>query len=178
MTIIGLWPLFKSTQVEMMVMRTTNRTQVMRLIQFKALSFDCYGTLIDWESGIVEALRPLITRAAVHLRQDEILEIFARYESPVQQENPEALYPEILGRIYEHFAADFGVPPDPLEKERFSYSVKNWPAFADSADALRYLKSYYKLVILSNIDRYTFRATNEQLAVEFDHIYTAQDIGS
>jgi 2-haloalkanoic acid dehalogenase type II len=150
----------------------------MRLTQFKALSFDCYGTLIDWESGIVTALQPLVARSGVHLTQDDVLEIFARHESPAQQESPGALYPEILAKVYDRIAQDWGMEADRGEKERFISSVSAWPAFSDSQKALQYLKSHYKLVILSNIDRQTFAASNERLAVKFDHIYTAQDIGS
>jgi 2-haloacid dehalogenase len=150
----------------------------MRLSGFKALSFDCYGTLIDWESGIVAALQPLLARAAVPPTQSDVLEQFGRYESPAQKSSPRATYPEILGRIYESLAADWGVPSDPIEKENFSLSVKNWPKFEDTTNALSYLKEHYKLVILSNIDRQTFRRTNQSLGIDFDFIYTAQDIGS
>jgi len=153
-------------------------TLLMRLTEFKALSFDCYGTLIDWESGIVAALQPLVARSGVHLTQDDVLETFGRHESPQQQKMPDALYPEILAEVYEHIAADWGVKTDASEKERFCHSVTEWPAFPDSAKALQYLKAHYKLVILSNIDHKTFVPSNEKLAVEFDHVYTAQDVGS
>ncbi|WP_017128922.1 haloacid dehalogenase type II [Pseudomonas gingeri] len=151
---------------------------MMKLTDFKALTFDCYGTLIDWESGIVNALQPVVKRSGKALTRDQILEVFGRHESPQQSLTPDALYPDILRLVYDRIAKELGVEPDAAEREAFGTSVKDWPAFPDSVEALRYLKKHYKLVILSNIDRNEFKLSNAKLGVEFDHIITAQDVGS
>ena len=150
----------------------------MQLTDFKVLSFDCYGTLIDWETGIIEALQPLLTRSGRRLSRDEVLESFARHEAAQQSETPSMLYSELLGVVHSRIAMDWDVEPSAQESETFGNSIRNWPAFADSSAALQYLKQHYKLVILSNVDRESFKTSNEQLQVKFDHIFTAQDIGS
>lgn len=149
----------------------------MKLTDFKALTFDCYGTLIDWESGMVAGLAPLTARVP-GLTRDQILETHARHESEQQAQTPWKLYPEILSIVYKRIAEEWGVPASWAECQVYGDSVKNWPAFPDSAEALHYLKQHYKLVILSNVDNGSFAASNAKLEVEFDAIYTAQDIGS
>jgi 2-haloacid dehalogenase len=150
----------------------------MRLSDFSVLTFDCYGTLIDWETGISEALAPWLVRAGVSLGRDQILEAFAELESAQQAATPGMRYPELLAKVHLGLAERFGVAPDPEAAEKFGASVGNWPAFADSADALAYLKQHYRLVILSNVDRASFARSNARLGVTFDAIYTAEDIGS
>ncbi|CAM3832579.1 S-(-)-azetidine-2-carboxylate hydrolase [Pseudomonas reidholzensis] len=150
----------------------------MQLTDFKALTFDCYGTLIDWETGIVNALQPLAKRTGKTFTSDELLEVFGRNESPQQTETPGALYQDILRAVYDRIAKEWGLEADAAEREEFGTSVKNWPAFPDTVEALQYLKKHYKLVILSNIDRNEFKLSNAKLGVEFDHIITAQDVGS
>lgn len=150
----------------------------MKLTDFTALTFDCYGTLIDWETGIVNALQPLAKRTGKNFTADQLLEIFGRHESPQQSETPEALYPDILRAVYDRIANEWGLETIVAEREAFGTSVKDWPAFPDSVEALKYLKQHYKLVILSNIDRNEFKLSNAKLGVEFDHIITAQDVGS
>jgi 2-haloacid dehalogenase len=150
----------------------------MRLSDFSVLTFDCYGTLMDWETGIGEALAPWLVRAGVGLSRDQILEAFAELESAQQVATPSLRYPELLAKVHRALAERFGVAPDPKAAERFGASVGNWPAFADSAGALAYLKQHYRLVILSNVDRASFAQSNPKLGVTFDAIYTAEDIGS
>jgi 2-haloacid dehalogenase len=150
----------------------------MQLTDFKVLTFDCYGTLIDWEPGIWEAVQPLLTRSGKTLERDQVLETFARHEAAQESETPSMIYSELLGVVHGRMAKDWGVAPSPEEGEAFGHSIQNWPAFADSPGALQYLKSHYKLVILSNVDRQSFQASNARLQVEFDYIFTAQDIGS
>jgi 2-haloacid dehalogenase len=150
----------------------------MRLSDFSVLTFDCYGTLIDWETGIGEALAPWLVRGGVSLGRDQILEAFAELESAQQVATPSLRYPELLAKVHVGLAERFGVAPDPKAAERFGASVGNWPAFADSASALAYLKQHYRLVILSNVDRASFAQSNPKLGVAFDAIYTAEDIGS
>lgn len=150
----------------------------MQLGDFKALSFDCYGTLIDWESGMVAALRELTSRSRTPLTRDQILEAHARHESQQQAQTPGKLYRDLLPIVYKRLAEEWDVPVTNAECEAYGTSVRNWPAFVDSASALHYLKKFYKLIILSNVDNRTFAFSNEKLEVQFDAIYSAEDIGS
>ena len=150
----------------------------MQLTDFDVLTFDCYGTLIDWESGMSQGLAPLTDQLGAELSRDEILATHARHESTQQARTPGKLYPEILSIVYKRMAEEWGIAVSWDECLRYGQSVKDWPAFPDSPDALAYLKEHYKLVILSNVDNASFAASNQKLGVTFDAIYTAQDIGS
>lgn len=150
----------------------------MRLTDFTTLSFDCYGTLIDWETGLIRALQPLRSRAARSLSDDELLQAFARYEAAQQRATPAMPYSELLAVVHGRLCEELGAAPDADEARRFGASVGAWPAFPDTVEALRYLKQHFRLVILSNVDRASFAVTNQMLGVDFDQVYTAQDIGS
>ncbi len=153
-------------------------TREVRLTDFDVLAFDCYGTLIDWEGGIQSGLQPLLARVAAPLGRDAALQLFAREESAQQAETPAMIYSELLRIVHGRIARALGVEDDEAEAKAFGASVPAWPAFPDSAEALAYLKQHYKLVILSNVDRESFRGSNARLGVAFDAVYTAQDIGS
>jgi len=150
----------------------------MKLSDFKVLTFDCYGTLIDWESGIFNALEPLRKKGASDKTRDQVLENYAQHESAQEEETPAMAYSLLLAVVYKRLAKEWGVAVTDEEANVFGASVPDWPEFADSVEALRYLKKHYKLVILSNVDRLSFRSSNARLQVVFDAIYTAQDIGS
>ena len=150
----------------------------MKLSDFKALTFDCYGTLIDWESGMVEALKSLTAKVGTELTRNQILEAHARHESSQQLQTPAKRYSELLAIVYRRLAEEWGASVSWEECLAYGNSVPDWPAFHDSAGALQYLKKHYKLVILSNVDNQSFAASNKKLQVEFDAIYTAEDVGS
>jgi 2-haloalkanoic acid dehalogenase type II len=150
----------------------------MRLTDFKVLTFDCYGTLIDWETGIVNALRPLLRTSPVERSREDVLTSFARHETAQEAETPGMVYSELLARVHRRLAEEWGLPASEADHRAFGSSVGDWPAFADSAAALAYLKQFYKLVILSNVDRNSFAESSKRLAVAFDAVYTAEDIGS
>ncbi len=150
----------------------------MRLTDFKVLTFDCYGTLIDWESGMFDALRPLVARTGLPLSRDEVLAAHARHESTQQLTTPGKLYSQLLAVVYKRLAEDWGVPVDWDECLAYGRSIRDWPAFADTAAALRYLKQHFKLAILSNVDNDSFSFSNRRLEVAFDAVFTAEDIGS
>ncbi|MBM3519191.1 MAG: haloacid dehalogenase type II [Alphaproteobacteria bacterium] len=150
----------------------------MRLSDFKALTFDCYGTLIDWESGMFEALKPLTSRVSPALSRDQVLEAHARHESSQQLSTPAMIYSELLAVVYKRLAEEWNVPAPWEECRAYGTSIKDWPAFPDSAEALAYLKTHYRLCILSNVDNASFAHSNRRLKIAFDAIYTAQDIGS
>ena len=150
----------------------------MKLTDFKALTFDVYGTLIDWESGMVEALQALAARVDRPLSRDEILEAHARHESSQQKYTPAKKYSELLQIVYKRLAEEWGVPFTREECVEYGESVKKWPAFPDSEGALQYLKKHYKLIVLTNTDNDSFAASNRKLGVDFDGSYTAEDVGS
>jgi putative hydrolase of the HAD superfamily len=150
----------------------------MDLAGIRALSFDCYGTLIDWESGIATALRPWAERTAVGLGREELLAHFGAVETIVESEQPALLYPLVLAESLRRMAANLEVDVTDQETTEFGASVPDWPAFPDSADALSRLKERYKLIILSNVDRASFARSNEKLGVAFDLIITAEDVGA
>jgi 2-haloacid dehalogenase len=149
-----------------------------QLSAFQVLTFDCYGTLIDWETGIYGALAPWLEAQGVRVGRDELLAAFAAAEAPQHHAMPDLRYPELLARVHGAVAQRFGVAVDPSAAQAFGGSVPEWPAFPDSAEALVYLKRHYRLVILSNIDRASFAHSARKLGVEFDAVYTAEDIGS
>jgi 2-haloalkanoic acid dehalogenase type II len=149
-----------------------------KLSDFKVLTFDCYGTLIDWESGMVAALSPLTDRLQPALTRNEILEAHGRIEAMQQLATPGKPYRELLAIVYKRLAEHWGIAASWQECLTYGHSVANWPAFADTVEALRYLKQHFALVILSNVDNESFAHSNARLGVTFDAIYTAEDIGS
>lgn len=150
----------------------------MKLTDFKALTFDVYGTLIDWESGMIEGLKGLTARVGRDLSRDEILEAHARHESSQQKYTPAKKYSELLQIVYKRLGEEWGVPFTREECIEYGESVKKWPAFPDSEGALQYLKKHYKLIVLTNTDNDSFKGSNDKLGVHFDGAYTAEDVGS
>lgn len=150
----------------------------MKLTDFKALTFDVYGTLIDWESGMVENLKGLTARVGRELSRDQILEAHARHESSQQRYTPAKKYSELLQIVYKRLAEEWGVTFTRDECIEYGESVKKWPAFPDSEGALQYLKKHYKLIVLTNTDNDSFKGSNDRLGVHFDGSYTAEDVGS
>ncbi len=150
----------------------------MKLSDFSTLTFDCYGTLIDWESGMVAGLAPLVASVSAELTRDRILEAHARHESYQQAQTPAMAYRDLLAIVYRRLAEEWGVSVSWEDCAAYGRSVADWPAFPDSREALAYLKDHYKLVILSNVDNASFAASNARLGVAFDAIYTAEDAGS
>ena len=145
--------------------------------RFEVLTFDCYGTLIDWESGIWDALRPILTSHRVGVSLDEALERYGTLESEAER-GPYRDYRTVLGTVLEGLGSRFGFTPTPAELQQFAASVKDWPAFPDSARALQALKSRYKLAIVSNIDDDLFAFSADRLQVPFDWVITAKQVQS
>ncbi|MEJ7749108.1 MAG: haloacid dehalogenase type II [Candidatus Limnocylindrales bacterium] len=145
--------------------------------RFEVLTFDCYGTLIDWEAGLLDAFRAVFSVHGVAIDSEETLARFAGYAAAAEA-GPYRRYREILAIGLRGVAADMGFEPTPDEVERFSASVADWPAFADSVAALRRLKTRFRLGVLTNCDDDLFAASNRRLAIDFDWIVTAQQVGS
>ncbi|MBL8702327.1 MAG: haloacid dehalogenase type II [Alphaproteobacteria bacterium] len=150
----------------------------MKLTDYAALSFDCYGTLIDWESGILAEIRPWLARYRQERSDDAILEAYGVVEAECEHRTPSRLYRDLLVDVHVALAKRWGLPADAAAARRFGDSVPRWPAFPDSAAALAKLKKRFKLIILSNVDRRSFAGSNKRLGVTFDAICTAEDIGS
>ena len=150
-----------------------------RLTDHSVLTFDCYGTLIDWETGIWDALQPLLAaNPTADPARRHVLDAFDRFEAAQQAATPTLPYPGVLECVHRSLAEDFSLATSAELDAAFGASVPSWPAFPDSADSLLYLATRFDLVILSNVDRAGFAASNARLGVDFDAIYTAEDIGS
>jgi 2-haloalkanoic acid dehalogenase type II len=150
----------------------------MNLDNYDALSFDCYGTLIDWETGISSVLAPWAREAGLDLTEEQLLVAYADNEERVERENPTALYPTILAECFRRVGASLGVEVSDEWADKLGNSVPSWPAFPDSHDALVSLGQNYKLIIVSNVHREGFAGSNSRLGVTFDKIITAEDVGA
>jgi 2-haloacid dehalogenase len=150
----------------------------MDLTDFEALSFDCYGTLIDWEAGLSAVLVPWARAHGLSLTEEQLLAGYSGTEAAVEAEHPADRYPDVLARSLRVLGAELGAEVSDEEEARLAGSVPDWPAFADSHDALLALGERFKLIILSNVDRASFAGSNARLGVEFASIITAQDVGS
>ena len=147
-------------------------------MKIKAISFDCYGTLIDWESGIVGALAAWTRRHGAALDRSELLAAFGEAEPQVQSAHPKMAYPEVLAQVARKIGQHFELPLTDAETASFGASIARWPPFPDTADALKRLQRRFRLAVLSNVDRGSFAATQEALGIEFDLVCTAEEIGS
>jgi 2-haloacid dehalogenase len=150
---------------------------VLPFADFDVLAFDCYGTLIDWETGLWEALRPILAQHHIAIATDEALALYGALESEVEH-GPYHAYRMVLRMALEGLGARLGFVPTETELQRFSASVADWPAFPDSAPALQALHTKYKLAVISNIDDDLFAASAQRLQVQFDWIVTAQQAQS
>ncbi len=146
--------------------------------RYSALSFDCYGTLIDWESGLAAILQPWAARSGISVSREGLLAAFGEAEARAEADHPSRLYPDILRRVLRSLAARFEVPEDHAAEDELAHSVGDWAPFPDTVEALRSLKKHYKLAILSNVDRASFARSNARLGVDFDLVITAQDVGT
>ena len=143
--------------------------------RFAVLSFDCYGTLIDWEAGLVTALREALPGSA--RTNDELLEEFARHEAEAERA-PYRPYREVLATGLRGIAAWERLPVTNDAVARFSESVRDWPAFPDSHEALEELHERYRLAVITNCDADLFAASQERLGIDFDWVITAEAAGA
>lgn len=140
----------------------------------KAISFDCYGTLIDWERGILTALKPWVDRFG----DRAVLAGFSACEPDIEHAHPTWPYRAVIQEVYRQMAIEFGMPADDGAALRFAVSVGTWPAFPDSVAALRRLARRFDLFILSNVDEKSISGTLALLDTPFAGVYTAEEIGS
>jgi 2-haloacid dehalogenase len=151
----------------------------LRLTDFDVLTFDMIGTLIDFETGVLQFARPRILRAAPAASDTEILECYARAQSAVRASEPALLFSDRLPRIWAEMARSYGVLARPEDEPIFVRSARQWPAFADSAGALFELKKYFRfLVVVTNGDRVSARTMAATLGSPFSEIITEEDMGA
>ena len=150
----------------------------MDLADFDALSFDCYGTLIDWEAGIIAVLGPWAQAQGLGLSDEALLAAYSGHEARAEAEHPADRYPLILARSFRDLGRELGANVTEEDAGRLAGSVPAWPPFSDSQAALAALAERYRLIILSNVDRDSFTGSNRRLGVSFISILTAEDIGS
>jgi 2-haloacid dehalogenase len=144
--------------------------------RFDVLTFDCYGTLIDWETGILAGLRAILAPHRVHAGDDDLLERYARAEAALEA-GGYLPYREVLARAAAEVCRGLGVTADPAALARFGGSVGDWPAFPDSAAALARLVTRFRLGVITNCDDDLFAASNRRLGVDFDPVVTAEQAG-
>lgn len=149
----------------------------MNFSRFTAISFDCYGTLIDWESGLLPTLRAVLNRHQQNPSDADILELYGDFEAEVET-GPYQSYRKVLESVVERFGERFGFKPAPDEVRALHQSVPSWRPFPDTITALQRLHKRHKLAVISNIDDDLFSETSKQLGVEFDFVITAQQARS
>jgi 2-haloacid dehalogenase/putative hydrolase of the HAD superfamily len=145
----------------------------------RVLTFDCYGTLIDWETGILDLVRPWLAAAGrTDIPDDLVLSAFALHQARHQQVRPTLLYPEVLSRSWGDVQATFGLPDDAAQRAAFAASCGDWPPFPDTVAALRRLGARFALAILSNVDDASLARSLRLLEVPFLLTVTAERVGS
>ena len=142
---------------------------------FAALTFDCYGTLIDWETGILAALRTLLRAHAISLPESEVLESYARLEAEAEAGTYKP-YRKVLRSVVEGFGRTHGFAPTAAESRVLEESLPSWEPFPDTVTALQALASRHALVVLSNVDDDLFASTAAKLSVSFTTVITAQQV--
>ncbi|MBD2070803.1 haloacid dehalogenase type II [Leptolyngbya sp. FACHB-671] len=140
--------------------------------QYEALTFDCYGTIINWEQGILEAIKPVLAAYQFEIDDSQILELFAQLEGEIEAGEYQS-YRSVLGQVMQQFGEKLGFAPTSDQLNCLADSIQNWQPFPDSIDALKRLKQQFKLVIISNIDDDLFAFTAKRLGVPFDFVITA-----
>jgi 2-haloacid dehalogenase len=146
--------------------------------KYRALSFDCYGTLIDWERGIEELASRWSAALDPRSSKGRLLTTFAAHQARFQQVRPALTYSEVLRRTWREIEREFGLQPDLSHANSFANSVGTWPPFPDTVKSLRYFQRFYRLAILSNVDNHLLNKTLKLLQVPFSLTVTSQDAGA
>ena len=144
---------------------------------YEILSFDCYGTLIDWETGLLAALAPVLARHGRGVPDEALLEAFAQLEAAAERA-PYRTYAVVLEEVVEGLGRRFGFTPEAADRRALAASLAGWPPFPDTRAALVALGTKYRLAVISNIDDDLFAGTERSLGIEFDWVVTARQVGS
>jgi 2-haloacid dehalogenase len=145
--------------------------------RFTTISFDCYGTLIDWESGILPTMRTVLSRHSQSLSDATMLELYGEFEAKAES-GPYRTYREVLQSVVQSFGDHLGFDPGSTDRSALYDSVPRWAPFPDTVAALRLLKKRYRLAVISNIDDDLFAGTRKLLGMEFDAVITAEQAKS
>jgi len=146
---------------------------MLNFAQYRLISFDCYGTLIDWEAGIFSALRPTLAAHGKTIADADLLRVYSELESAAQQGEFHP-YREVLQSVVRGFGKHLGFSPTDSQTRSLPESLSNWPPFADTIAALRKLKQRCQLAVISNVDDDLFAPTARRLQIPFDYVVTAQ----
>jgi 2-haloacid dehalogenase len=150
---------------------------MLKFDDFEVVTFDCYGTLIDWESGLLKALSPILATRGIDIANETLLELYGALET-AEESSAYIIYKDVLKNVLRKMGSQLGFTPAQNELESFSLSVKDWLPFPDTVPALQKLKKRFKLAIISNIDDDLFAASARRLKVDFDWVITAQQVKS
>jgi 2-haloalkanoic acid dehalogenase type II len=146
--------------------------------RFRLLTFDCYGTLVNWEAGILHVLKPWAAAEQIAASDEELLAAFGEAESATEHTMPKSVYREILRETMKRIAAKFSKTASAAKQEALASSVGDWPVFADTVESLRALKNWHKLMVVSNVDKVSFERTAPKLGVTLDGLVTAEEVGA
>lgn len=150
----------------------------MKLADFDAVTFDVYGTLIDWEPSIIAFLDDWAKRDGIQGRGDNLLMAFDRARAEIQKIRPALLYPDVLRRCFERICGEFHVPVDETARQTFARTPLDWPAYSDSGAGLKTLQKRAKIGALSNIDNASLRSSCAKMGITFDIVVTAERVGA
>ena len=153
------------------------RGGVIRLDDFNTLTFDVVGTLIDFETGILDWFRPVLGRHGVSKSDEEILSAFAAAEDGYQSETPEKPFTEMLPLIYREMASGWGIEPREEDAEGFGDSIRSWPTFPDTVGALEELGTRYRLVAVTNADAWALGHMSANMGDPFQERVTCDEVG-
>jgi 2-haloalkanoic acid dehalogenase type II len=146
--------------------------------RFRLLTFDCYGTLVNWEAGILHVLKPWADAERIPASDEELLAAFGEAESVAEHAMPKSVYRDILRETMKGIAARFSKTASAAQQEALASSVGNWPVFGDTVDSLKTLKNWHKLMVVSNVDKVSFDRTVPKLGVALDGLVTAEEVGA
>ena len=151
---------------------------MLRLSDFDAVTFDVYGTLIDWEPSIAAFLQAWASENRIVATGDELIMSFDRARAEIQKERPAHLYPEVLRRCFDRISSDYGVAVDSSRREAFSTTPHDWPAYADTQAGLKALQARARIGALSNIDNASLASSCARMNIRFDIVVTAERVGA
>jgi 2-haloacid dehalogenase len=141
--------------------------------RFEILTFDCYGTLINWEAGILPAFHRILSAHGKSVDDATLVKLYGDFEQWAEQP-PFQPYREVLRSVVRQLGAELGFTPTPEEERSLPDSLAGWKPWPDTVAALHQLKARFRLAVLSNVDDDLFAATRPQLGVDFDEVVTAQ----
>lgn len=147
------------------------------LKNYEVLTFDCYGTMIDWETGVLTAIAPILSNHSIQLTDEQIFDAFSEIENEVEAREY-IKYREVLRKVIQKMGDRFNFTPHPTEVDALANSLPNWQPFPDTIEALKVLKQKFKLAVISNVDDDLFAKTAQHLQVEFDYVITAEQVKS